>query len=450
MPKNRIIPFYTLEVDNTVEGMDFMGLVDLPAHMKSFIKFGKDDKKAPVKTHFNDEQRIVTGVAIAVDLPIYRNDEEYGEHYVVFKAAEAKKIAIKMMENNYLHNVNEMHDSNKALKGLTLFESYFIDEDKGLYPEMFKDQNLKKGSWIVSYKVNNDDAWDKIKSGEFAGFSIEGWFKKVPLRLKGQFNAKRIKLAKIQQMSTWDLEVMEETMDFGTVLHYAYRDAEGTLYDGGHLQSGEYVAPDGKKIMVDSRGAVVMIDGKAKEAQRSTKTKTSMKKKGFFAKLMAGLATFASAMTTDGIEIFWDGDLKKGTECYYMDENGEKVLVKEGTHSWKNEDGTSTVITVDGKGLLTADPETVTEDMGAGGAGGDGGEDMSETEQAIEELHKVYEARFKKLEGEKTALSGQLADLTKKFGAAMAQLDKLTGDGDGGGGEFKGGKTRKTWKDKSK
>ena len=37
-------------------------------------------------------------------------------------------------------------------------------------------ENIPKGSWFVSYKVDNDDLWDKVKNGEVLGFSVEGLF----------------------------------------------------------------------------------------------------------------------------------------------------------------------------------------------------------------------------------------------------------------------------------
>ncbi len=62
-----------------------------------------------------------------------------------------------------MHNVNEMHDMNKDVSDIFLFESYLIKDDGSNIPEAFKDQNLQPGSWIVSYKVENDEVWGKIK-----------------------------------------------------------------------------------------------------------------------------------------------------------------------------------------------------------------------------------------------------------------------------------------------
>jgi hypothetical protein len=35
---------------------------------------------------------------------------------------------------------------------------------------------LPPGTWFVSYKINNDETWEKIKSGELKGFSLAGGF----------------------------------------------------------------------------------------------------------------------------------------------------------------------------------------------------------------------------------------------------------------------------------
>ena len=90
-----------------------------------------------------------------------------------------------------MNKVNEMHDLNRDVKGLVLFESFFIDDNKSNIPAAFENQNLQPGSWIVSYKVNNDKVWEKMKKGEFAGFSIEGWFKEVEVNIKKEFKSKK-------------------------------------------------------------------------------------------------------------------------------------------------------------------------------------------------------------------------------------------------------------------
>ena len=37
-------------------------------------------------------------------------------------------------------------------------------------------EEVADGSWFVSYLIDNEDVWSKVKSGEFKGFSVEGVF----------------------------------------------------------------------------------------------------------------------------------------------------------------------------------------------------------------------------------------------------------------------------------
>ena len=261
-----MLPFYKMILTEELEGMDAIALVDNPAHMKAFEFFnGKEKKK--LKYHFNEEQRIVTGVAIAVDLPIYRNDEEIGEHYVVFDKKETFAIARKMFENRYLHNVNEMHDSNKAITGMILVESYFIDSKKGKNgPDSFKSQNLKDGSWVVSYFVKDDSVWEDIKSGKHIGFSIEGWFDKRVIKTKYKKQSKMKKTGNLFKKVFGKEETFAEaqTVDGETIVW------EGDLAEGVELklktEEGEVLAPEGSHSIVNEDGSstVITVDGNGK------------------------------------------------------------------------------------------------------------------------------------------------------------------------------------------
>jgi len=37
-------------------------------------------------------------------------------------------------------------------------------------------EEVADGSWFLSYIVNDDDIWARVKDGEFKGFSVEGFF----------------------------------------------------------------------------------------------------------------------------------------------------------------------------------------------------------------------------------------------------------------------------------
>jgi len=122
----------------------------------------------------DEEERIITGALMLADTPIYRNDGN-GEYYVVFSKDTIKKIAQKYFKKGYQNNVNLMHDSGQVMEGVTMFESWIVDEKRGIKPmKGFEDVN--EGSWFGSFKVENEDVWNMIKEGKVKGFSVEGIF----------------------------------------------------------------------------------------------------------------------------------------------------------------------------------------------------------------------------------------------------------------------------------
>jgi Putative phage serine protease XkdF len=122
----------------------------------------------------DEEERIVSGALMLADTPIYRNDGN-GEYYVVFTKDTIKKIAQKYFKKGYQNNVNLMHDSGQIMEGVTMFESWIVDEKRGIKP-MKGFEDVKDGSWFGSFKVENDDVWNMIKEGKVKGFSVEGIF----------------------------------------------------------------------------------------------------------------------------------------------------------------------------------------------------------------------------------------------------------------------------------
>lgn len=177
-----MLPFYELTIDESQDtGVDFNAFVLRPAHGKPYFAFNKDEK---VAYHFNEEKRIVTGVMISANTPIYRNNPE---RFVLFKAETIKKIRSKFHANKFENNVNVEHDSNRTLSGVNMVSSYIISDVKQL-PLQFRNQNLQIGTWIASYKIENPTIWSAVKKGMFGGFSVEGYFDNKVINLKKKIN----------------------------------------------------------------------------------------------------------------------------------------------------------------------------------------------------------------------------------------------------------------------
>lgn len=168
------LPIYQLEIsDDLNDGaeVDFVALVDRPAIERNFLKFKEARSNFAIQS---EERRIVSGALMLADTPIYRNDSN-GEYYVTFTPGTIEKIAQKFFKKGYQSNVNLMHDGNQEVEGVTMFESWIKDSSRGVAP-MKGFEDAPEGSWFGSFKVENEDVWNRVKSGEFKGFSVEGVF----------------------------------------------------------------------------------------------------------------------------------------------------------------------------------------------------------------------------------------------------------------------------------
>lgn len=134
----------------------------------------KDNYKQAFKVQ-DEEKRIVSGYFMIADLPIARMDENGEIFYVVFRKNTIEKIVNKFMRNGYNSKINLMHDSNQIAEGVYVIESLIVDSKRGVKaPEGF--EKVPDGSWWGSMRVENDEIWKQVKSGEFKGFSVEGMF----------------------------------------------------------------------------------------------------------------------------------------------------------------------------------------------------------------------------------------------------------------------------------
>jgi hypothetical protein len=169
------LPVYKLMINPEVDGQSevtAVALVDLPAIQEDFQYFNLHKQKYTIES---EEQRIVSGALMIADKPIYRENDEFGAHYIVFDAATIKQIMIKYAKKGYQKNVNEMHDPAKFVDGVVLFENFQSDAKRGIKP-MAGYEDLADGTWFGSMFIENEETWQKVKSGEFKGFSVEGLF----------------------------------------------------------------------------------------------------------------------------------------------------------------------------------------------------------------------------------------------------------------------------------
>ena len=135
---------------------------------------GSIANNARVSFSFNEEKRIVTGALMIPNKMILRREADGSPYYIWFSKQTIRKMAEKFFKMNNHNNTDINHDENVSNKN-TLVESWISES-------MINDKSYKlgfalpPGTWYVSYKINDDETWKKIKSGELKGFSLAGGF----------------------------------------------------------------------------------------------------------------------------------------------------------------------------------------------------------------------------------------------------------------------------------
>lgn len=164
------LPLYDAIISTEDDGIFTVSLVDYPAVESDFIYFNEDRKPLNFKVA-NEEKRLVTGVLMRANHPIYRIANSGYEYYIRFSRETIEVMAEKMLADNTHNNVNLQHNPDNYVDELYLREVFIKDVEKGINPIGF--ENIEDGSLFGTYKVFNDEVWESIKKGEFKGFSIE-------------------------------------------------------------------------------------------------------------------------------------------------------------------------------------------------------------------------------------------------------------------------------------
>jgi hypothetical protein len=121
------------------------------------------------------DQRIIIAPAMIPNKFILRQDEETGElYYVYFTKKTIRDIAERFFKKSYQNNTDVNHNGDVVASN-TLLESWIIVDPK--FDKSAKyGFNLPIGTWILSYRINDDETWQKIKEGRLKGLSVEGLF----------------------------------------------------------------------------------------------------------------------------------------------------------------------------------------------------------------------------------------------------------------------------------
>ena len=153
--------------ENGIKGVRAISFVDFPATEENFIALQNMNLKLSAE---DEERRMVYGAVLIPDKLILRTDKKTNEpFYITFPSETIRASAYAYMKQGNQHNHTFMHEFN--VQGATVVESWIKEGDSDKSVEL--GMQLPVGSWIVGVKVDNDELWQRIKSGEVKGFSVE-------------------------------------------------------------------------------------------------------------------------------------------------------------------------------------------------------------------------------------------------------------------------------------
>jgi hypothetical protein len=189
---DKIDKYRVVYLPEETDGVYAVSVVDDPANgmegvlpdNKMFITLSNEQKIQNIILSTEGEKRLMTGVILIPEQEIYRIDENGNPFNLVFGEEEIRLFSQDFMKNGYQKNSTYNHDRNMWLSGFTFVESWLIEDPNNDKSNALGFKKLPKGTWMMSAYVEDDNLWDKIKSGDIKGFSIDSYiaFEKIELR----------------------------------------------------------------------------------------------------------------------------------------------------------------------------------------------------------------------------------------------------------------------------
>lgn len=331
------LPLYSAEIteNDWDTGINLISLVEFPAVERNFVAFGKE-----MKYTSDGVKRMVFGLVMGADSPIYRRDSDGFEYYVVYSRETLEKMAEKMFRLNNQNNVDTEH-SMVLEDGVNLVQFFIKDSAKGIVPEGFSD--VPDGSLFAQYHITRDDLWEEVEKGTFKGFSLMGYFNMQPVREESEFKNQKMNKERKNILCRLIEKLLFESVitDKGTLVY------EGNLEVGTQVnvsegdgnistpEDGEYKLEDGTVLTIESGAVKEIKEPETSENQEETSSEPvevqNFRKKASaysesYSEKMAKIDDAVREMINDSNAysyVLEAGDDYAVAEIYHYSENGD-------------------------------------------------------------------------------------------------------------------------------
>lgn len=302
---------FLIDENLDLAGVKTISLVDYPAVESNFKFFSKEKQDVKYVQHKGEEyKQVVAGLALIPDKTILRYDENNEPYEGFFSAETIEKIRNKFHKEGLTHSVNTDHNPDNYINAY-LLESFIVDSEERLNDVKQKGiDEVKLGSWFVSYKIEDKETFENVVSGKLNGFSVEAY-------LQEQFNKQNNNLNKtiskaemsildklkavLQEFENAKVEVKLEVakIEDGTEVSYSeigepvtFKDAESVEQP---LADGEYKLDNEKTIVVKEGKLESIEDTKAAEEPAPAEEELSKDDKAVEAELSKIKEEFSKA-----------------------------------------------------------------------------------------------------------------------------------------------------------
>ena len=259
------------------KGVYSISVVENPAMESTFItlKEQTEIKLAEV----DDVKFLLAGVVLIPDKDVYRN-QDGREFNIRFSKDTIEEVANNFISEGYQGNSSLEHE--EKLNGVSIVQSWVVKDPKNDTANAYglPKEDIKEGSWIVLYKCDNKDVYNKALKGEIKGFSIDGLFSLEKVNLKREtmkdelVNLKNDLLSEFKAIfanetktekvevklgmatlkdGTTQIEYMGEMMEVGADVFVVNGE------DRAPLPVGEYELEDGKMLVIVEDGKIAEV-----------------------------------------------------------------------------------------------------------------------------------------------------------------------------------------------
>lgn len=388
-----------------------ISIVESPATDYEFLTLSKQEEQIKLQS---EEKKLLTGVVLVPNQRLKRVLKDGRVVDIFFDEPTIEKLSQDYFINDYHKNSTYNHNQQEWLDGVTIVESWIVQDPENDKAKALGFNNLPKGTWMVTMKLN-DTLWEEyILTGKAKGFSIDSHLRLEKINFsKIENNNKKEKmgiLGKIVKavLGTEEIKLAQATIEnFGTLTADAF-EMDNIVFqeiDGEQIPLADATFDyEGFTFMTDAEGKIISklemqpIEEVNLESEQGKEIETS---EGI--KLYAEDFEIGKVVTNADKTVFADGMFEFEGLFYSTDANGEITKIE------KNADSPLWIVELtENADMAVAEAEAVIETV-------------------VEEIQKpLEEVNVEALMAEIEALKQQVEILTKEKEVVLMENVELS------------------------